>query len=180
VARAKQVTLVGPVRNLPNILSLLRMLATPAVFVLILDNRYTAVLVLFGAAALTDALDGWLARVLQAESKLGQLLDPLADKMLLTAAFIALAMARDIPWWLTLVVLGRDAAIVLGALALWTQGRRSNFPPSIWGKLSTIVQMGYVAIVVLREGADFAPAAWLVAAMAVASGADYARRLLPA
>ena len=165
-------------RHLPNILSLLRLLSTAYVCRLILRGQYSALLWTFFLVAATDAFDGWAARWLRVESKLGQVLDPLADKVLLTGVFIAMSVAGAVPWWVTLVVLGRDAAILLGALALWTMGRRTNFPPSIWGKVSTIFQMGYIVIVAFRGGHDLAAAAYLVVLMAVVSGADYARRLL--
>ena len=139
--------------------------------------NYDSVLTAFALAAATDALDGWTARWLRVESKLGEVLDPLADKVLLTGVFFALAMVRAVPWWITLVVLGRDGAILAGAGALWAWGRRADFPPSLSGKISTIFQMGYVLIVVVRNGNDLSLASYLVALLAVISLGDYARRI---
>ncbi len=151
----------------------------PLVFMLAHDGQYSILLWVFFSAAVTDALDGWLARRWKVESKLGQALDPLADKVLLTATFLALSIEGYIPWWLTAVVIGRDIAILCGALVLWKIGRRTSFPPSAWGKISTIVQMGFVVIVVWRHGDAVLWTEWLVVALAAISGGDYARRLFP-
>jgi cardiolipin synthase len=152
---------------------------------LIYAGRFGALLWWFGAAAISDAADGWLARRLGAESRVGRVLDPLADKALLSGAFVALAIRGAIPWWLAGLVLGRDVLILLGAAAALLVSRtKRNFPPSVWGKLSTIAQMTFVAAAILKQ------AAWRVGPMVavlgaatvlltVWSGVDYARRLLP-
>jgi len=167
------------VNHLPSLLSAARLAMAPWVVVLILRGNNLAVLGWFFAAAITDALDGWLARRLHAESAFGQILDPVADKILLSAAYVALAMVAAIPWWLAGLVLGRDVLILLfaaGAL-IFTKTRRS-FPPSVWGKLSTIAQMGFVVGVVLDLAGLALPVAflgWVTAAVTVVSAVDYAR-----
>jgi CDP-diacylglycerol--glycerol-3-phosphate 3-phosphatidyltransferase len=166
---------------IPNLLSLARLCMTPYVCYLAIHGRYSAVLGWFAVAAITDALDGWLARAWNVQTPLGAMLDPIADKILLGAAFVTLAVLGDIPWRVAGIVLGRDALIL--AVAGWTivigKSKRS-FPPSIWGKLSTIAQMIYVLTVILEK--FYAPMpggaliAFTVAALALISGLDYARR----
>src|SRR5207249_4351789 len=133
----------------------------------------------FFIAAVTDAFDGLLARRLGVESAFGQMLDPIADKVLLSSVFVALAMIAAIPWWLAWLMLGRDALILLFAagVLLFTKTRRT-FPPSLWGKLSTIVQMGFVVTVVLDLAGFGLPIrflGWVTAAFTVVSALDYAR-----
>ena len=127
--------------NLPNLLTLLRLLLVPAVVYLIVDGRYWAGGWLFGAAAFTDILDGAAARGLGLSTQTGAYLDPIADKCLLSGAYLALAWAHLVPWWLVGIIFGRDIFILLGVclFMLFTPIRR--FPPSIWGKVSTFVQI---------------------------------------
>jgi cardiolipin synthase len=172
------------VKLLPNLLTAARLAMAPWVIWLIHEREYRAVLLWFVAAGITDALDGWLARRMSVTSRFGQILDPIADKVLLSGVFLALALRGDLPWWLAWMVFGRDALIVgfaAGAMA-FTKTRRS-FPPSIWGKLSTIVQMICAAGVVLdRAGLSLPVTAlvWAAAATTAWSGIDYARRVLAA
>ena len=170
-------------RHLPNLLSAARLAIAPWVIILILRGQARPVLLWFAIAAITDALDGWLARRLEAESPFGQLLDPIADKVLLSGVFVALAVTAAIPWWLAWLVLGRDVLILLFAAgALLSSKTRSGFPPSIWGKLSTIVQMVFVVAVVIDQagfGLPIAPLLWLTAALTAGSALHYARRAMP-
>jgi cardiolipin synthase len=169
-------------KHIPNLLSAARVVLAPWVIVLLLRGDFVSVLWWFLFAAITDALDGWLARRLRVESALGQMLDPVADKLLLSGVFVALAAIAAIPWWLALLVLGRDALILLfaaGAL-LFTKTRR-RFPPSVWGKLSTIAQMGFVVAVVLDKAGFALPVAalgWVTAGVTVVSAVEYARSFL--
>lgn len=139
---------------LPNIISLFRILLIP-VFVLMMTWRKTleafAVLALAG---FTDVLDGFLARFLRQRTKLGALLDPAADKLLITASFITLTIPRlnspnVIPLWLTMIVIGRDLLIVSGAFLLFKMRGQKTFPPSIPGKASTVCQIIVVLLVLL-------------------------------
>src|SRR4051812_5932764 len=125
---------------LPNLLTWLRVAFAPLVFWLVWVRSYHYLLIVFGAAAATDFLDGWLARRLRAESKFGALLDPVADKILLSGVFVALAITGAIPWWLTALVLGRDVLILLAASVFLRQDRKRNLNPSLLGKLSTVAQ----------------------------------------
>jgi len=127
--------------NPPNLLTLLRLLLVPIIIHYIVDGRYLLAGWLFGAAAFTDILDGAVARGLNVSTQVGAYLDPIADKCLLSGVYLALAWAHLVPWWLVAIIFGRDVYILLavGMFMLFTPVRR--FPPSIWGKVSTFVQI---------------------------------------
>ena len=114
-------------------------------------------------------IDGWLARRFHWESKLGAILDPLADKLLLVCMFLALGLDGSIPWWLVSIVIGRDLLLLLGAACLYR--RIKSFPPSKAGKLSTIIQ-GITVLVVLFHIWPW-PFFVATAAITVVSGAHY-------
>jgi cardiolipin synthase len=141
--------------NLPNLLTLLRLLLVPFVLGAILGGRPTLALALFGAAAVTDVLDGAAARRLGLATRLGAYLDPIADKCLLSGVFLALAWLGTAPWWLVALIFGRDLYILLaaGIMLLLTPIRK--FPPSIWGKLSTFVQIVTVVVWMARNMLGF-------------------------
>jgi cardiolipin synthase (CMP-forming) len=179
------------IRHVPNLLTLARILAAPFVLRLAWNGRYEWALMACFAAGCTDFLDGYLARRYHAESRLGAWMDPLGDKLLLSGMFLVLGWKAVIPWWLTLVVFGRDASILLfaGAAILFTRIR--DFPPSVWGKISTAVQIATALVVLVaqtRLGAAAQPLAGAAivctAAAAVWSGLHYGwtaiRRLRPA
>jgi cardiolipin synthase len=172
-----------PVLTLPNQLTLLRMGLSPVVVVLVLSRELRLAFWCFVAAAVTDLLDGQIARRRGQQTKLGAMLDPVADKMLLSLSFVALtwsaAVPRPIPHWLTVIVLARDA-IVLGAAIMVTlaQGARP-FPPSALGKAATAAQLVTVSVVLFANAFDVAlPGirALFVATLAltVVSAVDYA------
>ena len=104
------------------------------------------------AAGLSDALDGWLARVLNQRTLLGQYLDPIADKLLLSSLFLVLSIARKIPWKYTVLVLSRDVCILATAMALYATVGFRDFRPSVFGKINTVCQIGAVFFVVLAPG----------------------------
>lgn len=167
-------------KHIPNILSFARILAAPYVFLLLWTRDWTAAMVWMTVIGATDGFDGYLARRLNATSKLGAMLDPIADKLLLMGAFLTLAMNATIPVWLAWLVLGRDVLILLFVIGvlLFTNLRR-EFPPSAVGKISTIIQMGYIVwIVAGRAGYIPAPEelAYIVLAATGWSSVDYAIR----
>jgi cardiolipin synthase len=136
--------------NLPNFLTLLRLFAIPVFLVFLVDNRHTEALVVFVAAGITDALDGAIARLTHTKTTLGSYLDPAADKLLLLSAFIALGFVADLPRWLVVIVLSRDAIVVLGYFLLFVMTQRTmEVRPSIIGKLATFFQLSAVALVLL-------------------------------
>src|SRR5262245_3264193 len=148
-------------RHIPNLISLARLLLTPLVLYLLHTQKYVAALLCVMIAAFTDYLDGALARRLNVQSRLGRMLEPIADNALLSGTFLIMTIDAMIPRWLGAIVIGRDLAILLaaGLMLLFTKTRR-EFPPSIWGKISTGVQIGYI-FGVLTTLAGF-PWGWLV------------------
>jgi cardiolipin synthase len=128
-------------RQIPNLLSLLRLACAPITGWLILRNRLEAALFLSCGAGLTDWIDGYLARRWGAMSKAGAYLDPAADKLLLIIAFVSLGLIGLIPAWLIWLVVLRDSVIVVGAALLWSLRGRTEFRPLLSGKLSTVFQI---------------------------------------
>lgn len=138
--------------NIPNILTLLRIILIP-LFVLVLlikipHGDYIAALI-FIIAALTDSLDGYLARKWKQITKLGIILDPLADKLLITAALISLVELGRIPGWIAIVILGREFA-VSGLRAIKAE-EGVIIPASKWGKAKTVSQIIAVLLVILEH-----------------------------
>ncbi|MGC9952664.1 MAG: CDP-alcohol phosphatidyltransferase family protein [Rhizomicrobium sp.] len=141
-------------RQAPNILSALRLVAAPIAAFLILHGIAVAALCVFVFAGLSDALDGFLAKRFALTSRFGAWLDPAADKLLMLASFVTLTMVGAVPLWLTVLVIGRDAAIVVGVgLARLLEAPLQITPLTI-GKASTVVQVVYVALVLLQLAAD--------------------------
>ncbi len=138
-------------RNLPNFLTGLRVAAAPALAALLFAGFDRAALGVFAFAGLTDAADGFLAKRFNLATRFGAYLDPAADKLLMLTSFIALAVLGVTPLWLTALVIGRDIAIVLGiGLAkMWLLPVRVT--PSLLGKISTAVQIAYVAMMLLLK-----------------------------
>jgi cardiolipin synthase len=172
--------------NVPNLLTIARMLLAPFVCRAVLNGRHTAALVLFACAALTDGLDGMLARRFNQTTSAGACLDPIADKLLLSGVYVALAIVGSVPWWLVIVVLGRDVFLLVssGIVMLFTDFRR--FQPSVWGKISTLVQI-VCAIAWMLQNAGISPQlhsvaqalVWPTAAVTLWSGLHYIWRALP-
>jgi cardiolipin synthase (CMP-forming) len=127
--------------TVPNQLTLLRLGFLPLFIILVFYRRYTWALAILVVAGLTDGMDGLLARSLNQKTSLGAYLDPIADKLLLSSSFVVLAFNGQIRWWLTILVLGRDVLILTtAAVILLTAGYRA-FPPSIYGKVTTTLQI---------------------------------------
>lgn len=142
-------------------------------------GNYGAALLLFAAAAWTDWLDGFFARRLKVQSRLGAVLDPLADKILLSGTYLTLALSGGMPAWVAWIVLGRDVLILAAAgVLLAFTGKRREFPPSKWGKISTGFQIGFVLAVLLDVRFAAQILMWVVVALTLWSGFDYARRVL--
>ena len=142
--------------TLPNVLTLTRIALIPAFVVMVLQKNGSGALLVFTLAGLTDVLDGLTARMLKLRTKIGTLIDPIADKLLLTTAFVLLTfkdMDLDymIPLWLTVVVISRDLLILLGGVVIYLWKGTKDFPPSAFGKLSTVLQVGTVFLVLLSN-----------------------------
>lgn len=141
----------NPLRTAPNLLTLLRICMAPFLVAAILGGHYAIGFWLFLGAGLTDALDGLLARWLQQRSILGHYLDPVADKLLLSTLFLVLLHKGLMPMTVTVLVFGRDVAILLVAAILYAAVGRREFPPSVFGKANTLAQVGAVAAVLLHQ-----------------------------
>jgi cardiolipin synthase (CMP-forming) len=142
------------IRALPNLISLARIFLVPIILLAIWERRYESALMWCAVAGLSDGLDGFLARRLNAQTRAGAYLDPIADKLLLSGVYLTLGLAGVIPWWLTAVVFGRDALMLLfiaGAM-LFTTIRQ--FPPTLWGKVSTAVQI-VTALAILLDRSNW-------------------------
>ena len=168
-------------KHIPNLLTVARLALTPYLFLLMWRHDYRGLLWPFALVAVTDVLDGFLARRFESTSRWGAYLDPTADKFLLSGTFLVLALTGAIPAWLAAVVLGRDLVILAAAGILYVSKARRTFPPSPWGKLSTFVQVLYIMFAMgALAGIKVAPAVvalqWAVAALVMVSLADYARR----
>jgi cardiolipin synthase len=141
----------NPLRSAPNLLTVLRICLAPFLVAAILENRFALGFGLFVAAGLTDALDGILARVLQQRTILGQYLDPVADKLLLSTLFLVLWHKGLMPTTVTVLVFGRDVAILLVAAVMYAVAGRREFGPSVFGKANTVAQVTAVAVVLLHQ-----------------------------
>lgn len=166
--------------SVPNLFSLARLGMTPFAAAAILDGRYGLALAIVGAAALTDVLDGSLARWFGWSTPIGVYLDPITDKILLVVVYLSLGVAGLLPWWLVAIVLGRDILILTFGGVLFWMGFR-GFRPSVWGKLSTVAQAATAVAAlasqatgaaVLAEAVRLMPG--LAAAATVWSGVHYA------
>lgn len=169
--------------NLPNFLTIIRLVLAPFVVREILAGRHFVALELFAIAAVTDALDGAAARRFGSVSRVGAYLDPIADKVLMGGVFLALAIAAIVPWWLVILIFARDILILGGAISFLIFTNVRNMPPSVWGKLSTFVQIVTAVLWMGRNALDLpvlhvlAPlTVWLCAAATVWSGLDYTWR----
>jgi cardiolipin synthase len=174
-----------------NLLTVFRMVMIPLLVTLILSNHEVWAFTVFVLAGMTDAFDGILARWLKQSSRLGALLDPTADKLLMTACFIALSIpdhpksipefeiANHVPVYLIIVTISRDVFIVMIALLIHLTSGLASFPPTVLGKLTTMTQIVTVGTVLLLNALG-RPApilvqglVWLTLAMTLASGLHY-------
>src|ERR1700678_2748010 len=162
------ITRLSPIRYAPNLLTVARMCMAPFLVAAILEDRYALSFYLFLAAGLTDALDGSLARVLKQRTMLGQYLDPVADKLLLSTLFLVLMHKGLIPARVTVMVFGRDVGILVVAAILYAAAGRREFKPSIFGKANTLAQIAAVAAVLLHQ---LTAAYWVTEVRAMALGA---------
>jgi len=147
--------------TVPNQLTILRLGFLPFFIIAIHYNHFNWALWILIAAALTDGLDGILARGLNQKTPLGAYLDPIADKLLLSSSYFVLALKGKIAWWVAILVLSRDVLLLaVSASILVTVGYRP-FPPSIWGKLTTLLEILLIVVVLLLQ---IYPSHWLAVA----------------
>ena len=135
--------------NLPNILTLTRVLLIPLFVIFIINKHFGWALITFVIAGITDGIDGLLARITHQRTELGAYLDPIADKLLLFSAFITLAIVEIIPSWLVVIVVTRDIIILVGFLVMVLTSYHPEIKPSLLSKMTTAFQIVTVALVLL-------------------------------
>jgi cardiolipin synthase (CMP-forming) len=169
--------------NLANLFTLIRLILVPFIIQAIVSGHHGLALELFAGAALTDVLDGAAARHLRLNTAAGAYLDPIADKALLSGVYLALAIGRIVPWWFVFLVFGRDIYILLAAATVLLTTPIRNFPPSIWGKACTFVQILTAVTWMARDvletrmlDAFAAVILWPCAAITIWSGIHYTWR----
>jgi cardiolipin synthase (CMP-forming) len=166
-------------KDIPNLISLARILLTVPVVLALLDHAFLWALLLFVAAGVSDGVDGFLAKRFHWQSRLGSLIDPLADKLLLVSSSISLAWMGLLPVWLVAAVLLRDLIIVSGATYWNFHFGRLEARPTVVSKINTFVQIVLVLTVVAEQALDIlhegvVPAlVWITLATTVSSGIDY-------
>ena len=146
----------------PNQLTLLRMIFLPFIVINVVKADYKWALGLFVLAGLSDGLDGLLARTLHQQTLLGQYLDPIADKLLMSTMFLVLSIEKQIAWKYTIVVFSRDVSILIISGVLFMISGLRDFRPSIFGKANTCAQIGAVFFVLLLH-------VWAIRAVQIAS-----------
>ena len=138
-------------RAAPNLLTLLRLFIIPFLVIAILDGRYGMAFALFVLAGFSDGFDGLLARWLSQHTRLGQYLDPIADKLLLSTLFLVLTHMSLVPRYVTVLVFSRDLGILLISTLLFATGTLRDFRPSLLGKLNTLVQIVGLTVVLVEQ-----------------------------
>lgn len=165
--------------NLPNLITLGRLLCVPLAIWLVLSEELAAAFWVFVLAGLSDAVDGFIAKRFEQRSQLGALLDPIADKALLVSMYVTLGVAGHLPNWLVILVVFRDALIVGGFLLVAALAQSMRWEPLFVSKLNTALQLGLVAVVLARLGLgvdDFGlgtALVYAVAATTLISGGAY-------
>lgn len=169
--------------TIANLLTILRLILIPFFVTCIFYQRFLLALMIFFMAAITDGLDGLVARTFNQKTPLGEILDPMADKLLLVTAFIVLSLPRftllpPLPFWLTAAVISRDVFIVLGALVINIATGFSQFRPSVPGKINTLVQVVTIVLFLTANVThlleDWLPIIYLLAlGMTIFSGLHY-------
>ena len=167
--------------NIPNFLSLLRIILVPVIVIFLIQGSYAKALIVFVLASLTDALDGAVARLLNKQTKLGSFLDPLADKILLSTSFIALAIFGLIPSWLAVIVISRDFIILLGIVILYMMSVSYEIKPIFISKVTTTLQIATVFFALLFKTYTFdiisynwiIILSWLTTSFTIISGLIY-------
>jgi cardiolipin synthase len=169
--------------NIPNLLTLLRIILVPVIVILLIQGEFFKALVVFVLAGLTDSLDGVMARILHQQTAVGAYLDPIADKALLASSFITLSVLHVIPGWLTVIVISRDFIILLGILVLSIMSIELKIKPFFISKITTALQL--ITVLAALAGRSLPeiggpigllPFYWVTALFTVISGLCYIAR----
>lgn len=137
--------------NIPNLLSTLRILFIPLFIILLSYDRYAGALAVFIGAAISDGLDGFIARRFKQKTMVGAYLDPIADKLLLTSSFVVFAVMHLMPKWLAILVVSRDVIIAMGILTLQLVSVKVEIKPSVVSKCTTVFQLATIGLRLLLE-----------------------------
>ena len=167
--------------NVPNSLTVLRILLVPVFVAFLLSGRYEYALATFLLAGITDGLDGTIARIANQRTALGAYLDPLADKLLLTSAFVTLAFLELVPLWIAILVVFRDLSLMAATLVAKFTESRVDISPSLLGKGTTVFQLLYIILVVILTSRHMdlhliQPLLYLVVGFTILSGLHYLYR----
>jgi cardiolipin synthase (CMP-forming) len=167
--------------NIPNSLTIFRILLIPVFVGLLMYERYGYSLVVIVVAGITDGLDGTIARVANQRTQLGAFLDPLADKLLLSSGFVTLAILHLIPLWVAIVVVSRDLILMTGTLLVHLSEAKVEIAPTLLGKGTTVFQLIFMILVVFFSWRDMdfqliQPLLYLTIVLSVASGVHYLYR----
>src|SRR5271165_5194584 len=170
--------------NLPNLITLTRMLMTPLAVLMIISQRFLPAFVIFILAGVSDAVDGFIAKNFDLRTELGAYLDPLADKALLISIYVSLSIYGGLPAWLAITVVSRDVMILVAVLVSWLLDKPVEIRPVWESKLNTAAQIGLAgfALGVRAYGLNPQPLQtyfeWAVAITTAASGAVYITKWL--
>jgi cardiolipin synthase len=164
--------------NLPNLITLSRILMIPFFVNFLVYKYYGYAFAIFLLAGISDGLDGFIARSSKQKTKLGTFLDPMADKLLLTASFVTLTALHLIPVWVSIIVISRDIIIIIGALMLILFQDDLKVSPSLTGKATTLFQIVYIVLLLLfivigKSIDNIKPIMWIMIGITIASGAQY-------
>lgn len=166
-------------QHLPNLITLSRIALVPVLILLLKDQNYGAALLVFMAAGVSDALDGYLAKRLDVRTRLGGILDPAADKLLLVSTYVMLTILGDLPFWLMLVVAFRDLLIVGGYIAYTSHAGPVRMRPSVLSKINTLMQILLAMLILAQRATGLDGTLWIgvlvfvVLVTTVVSGAHY-------
>jgi len=141
--------------NIPNAITLIRILLVPLIVIFLINGDYLKALIVFFICGITDALDGFLARVLHQKTSLGAYLDPIADKALLVSCFLTLAIGRAIPGWLAVIVISRDVIILSGICILFMMSIPFSIKPIMISKITTVTQILTLLLVLFLKSLPF-------------------------
>jgi cardiolipin synthase len=171
----------GAVVNVPNSLTVLRILLVPVFVGFLFREHYDYALAALLVAALTDGLDGTIARASNQQTKVGKYLDPLADKLLLTSGFITLAWLHLVPAWIAVLVVGRDLVLMTATLVARVTAARIDITPTLLGKGTTLLQLIYMFLALLLIAREMDPGLiqpllYLTAGVTLLSGLHYLYR----
>ncbi len=166
--------------TIPNLITSIRIILAPIFVIYLINDRFLPAMIVFIVAGVSDGIDGLVARLFDQKSRLGAVMDPLADKILLVSAFVVLAARGYMPPWLSVLVISRDVLILLGVLILFLNQSEFRIRPSVLSKLNTCLQLVCVFLVLsqgyLRWLLPLKPYVfWITGLFTISSGLHYMR-----